>query len=109
MNGQATARARAVVGAVLLLVGSMGCLSGRIYSHVTRPLDLNLNRTPVYQTQGKDSTKTVQYYLSVDWGSTGIGDVAKRHGMTRVYYADLETRTVLGFWRQHWVHVYGER
>ncbi len=47
--------------------------------------------------------------MRVDWGSDGIGDIAKRHGFARVDYADVETLTVLGVWTQQWARVYGER
>ena len=109
MNRKEIARAQAVACAVLFLLGSTGCVGGAIYSHVTVPMDLNLDRTPVHQEQVQDSWNTLQYYIRVDWGSLGIGDIAKRQGLKHVYYADLETLTVLGLWRQRWAHVYGER
>jgi hypothetical protein len=84
-------------------------MSGAIYSHVTVPLDVNLDRTPVYGEHARESWNTFQYYVRVDWGSAGIGDIAKEHGFDRVHYADLETLSVLGLWTQRWARVYGER
>jgi len=111
VRGQKISRSLAVSGAVVLLLGQTGCLAGggALYSHVTVPLDVNLDRTPVHRDQAQDALRTFNYFIRVDWGSDGIGDIAKRHGFKRVYYADLETLTVLGVWRQRWAHVYGER
>jgi hypothetical protein len=99
---------RALLLALVVLV-TPGCLTGLIYTRVTVPLDVNLDETPVHRESDSDSWNTIQYYVQVHWGSAGIGDVAKRHGFTRIYYADLETLSVLGVWTQRWAHVYGER
>jgi TRL (tRNA-associated locus)-like protein len=102
-------RARAAACAALLGLSSGGCITGLIYSHVTVPLDVNLDRTPVREESSRESWNTLRYYLQFDWGSDGIGDVAKRHGFERIDYADLETVSVLGVWSQHWAVVYGQR
>jgi hypothetical protein len=70
---------------------------------------VDLDRTPVHEESGRESWNTFVYCVRVDWGSDGIGDVAKRTGFERVYYADLETLTVLGVWEQRWARVYGAR
>ncbi len=101
-------RVRAIA-LLLLATTPLGCMSGALYSHVTVPLDVNLDRTPVHDEYGRESWNSFQYYIRVDWGSDGIGDIAKQHGFTRVDYADLETLTVLGVWTQRWARVYGER
>ena len=41
------------------------------------------------------------------WDTNGIGEIGKENGLEEVYYADLETLSVLGIWTQRWVHVYG--
>lgn len=102
-------RAR-ILAACALLAGAPGCMTGLIYEHVTVPLDVNLDHTPVASEDERESANTFRYYVfRVDWGSDGIGDVARRFGFTRVDYADLETLSVIGVWTQHWAHVYGER
>jgi len=104
-----------LLAASLLIVclGSIGC----VYQHTVMPLDVNLNETPVYQgRQGDDSWKTLRIplivvpaYVQFDWGSSGIADAAHAQGMTEIYYADLETLSVLGVWRQQWAIVYGKQ
>ena len=87
-----------------------GCTSGLIYTHVTTPLDVNLNNTPVFtgrRQTGKGDTKKIRYYVDIEWDSNAIGDIMKQAGLTEVHYADLETLSVLGIWTQRTVHVYG--
>ena len=106
--------ATTVALATLILVSS-GCVSGAIYSHTTVPLDVNFEGAPQKPDHRGPSWKTltipVFYYggrLRFDWGSTAIGDAAERAGIETVYYADLETLSVLGVWTQRTIHVYGE-
>jgi hypothetical protein len=76
------ARCATLLGLAGCLAGATGCFSGGVYTHVTKPLDVNLDRTPVH-----------------DGGRAGI---------TTIHYADLETLSVLGIWTQRWAVVYGE-
>jgi TRL-like protein family len=94
---------------VLTLVLS-GCTTGLIYTHITTPLDVNFNNTPVFTGRGetgKGDIKRFRYYIEIDWESNAIGDIMKRTGLKEVHYADLETLSVLGIWTQQWVIVYG--
>ena len=98
---------------ILIALSTVGCVRGLLYTHVTVPLDVGFDRTPVYEDRspavGQESTKTLRYYVQIEWGSTGPGDVAKKYGFKKIYYADLETRSILGYWTQRTAHVYGER
>lgn len=97
-------------GPLLAVLGiTPGCLSGALYHHTTVPLDVNLDETPVHREDAEGSWKTFQYYVRFDWGSDAPGEIAREYGFTRIYYADLETLSVLGLWTQRTVHVYGER
>ena len=100
---------RAWVALLASAATSLGCVSGLVYTHVIVPLDVNFDRTPVHDDQERDSQNSFQFYLRVDWGSDGIGDVAKRYGFERIDYADFETLSVLGIWTQHWARIYGEK
>ena len=108
------ARCASLLGLTVCLVGATGCLSGGIYTHVTEPLDLNLDHTPVHDGRQGESWKTLRVpisgwlFIQVDWGSDAIADAARRVGITTIHYADLETLSVLGVWTQHWAVVYGE-
>ncbi len=48
-------------------------------------------------------------YLRVIWDVNSIGALAKQEGLGELYYADLETFSVLGIWTQYRVHVYGRK
>ena len=102
-----------IVALSALILVSSGCVSGAIYSHTTVPLDVNFESAPQKTDHRGPSWKTLAipvYYgrLRFDWGSTAIGDAARRAGIESVYYADLETLSVLGIWTQRTIHVYGE-
>ena len=87
-----------------------GCTSGIIFTHIVKPLDLNMDRTPVVsRTEAGDIKrfKVQGFYVDLQWDSNAIGEIAKQHGLETVYYADLEVLTVLGIWTQQTVHVYG--
>jgi hypothetical protein len=96
---------------MVCLVGATGCL----YTHVTQPLDVNFDNTPVHDgRRGDEAWNTLRIPVSlflviqVDWGTDAIGDAAREAGMTTIHYADLETLSVLGIWTQRWAVVYGE-
>ena len=100
------ARVAAILGTLLLC----GCMRGLVYTHVTRPLTTHFDRTPVADGFVADGdVKELRYnaYLRVLWDENSIGSIAKQAGFTQIYYADLETFSVLGIWTQYRVHVYG--
>jgi hypothetical protein len=88
-----------------------GCTGprGLVYTHIVEPLTTDFHATPVVQDEAAGDVKELRYYVRVSWSTNGIGAVAKEHGFDKVYYADLETLSVLGIWTQQWVHVYGTR
>ena len=95
----------AILGLELIL---SGCIGG-FYTHITEPLDVNLNNTPVFAGRGaKGDTKRIRYWVDIEWDSNAIGDIMKKFGLSKVYYADLETLSVLGIWTQKFVIVYGK-
>ncbi len=91
-----------------------GCRSisppGIVYTHKTLPLDVNLSRTPAGTFGSEKDVKHIQLrYVNVkiSWDSNAIGDIAAKNGLDIVYYADIETFSILGVWNQYTVHVYG--
>ncbi len=99
-------RTLALISLALLLGG---CSQGLLYTHTTSPLDTNMNRTPTASRTGSGKVKHLQYYTSVTWDSNAIGRIANENDIETIYFADLETHSVLlGLWRQFTVHIYGE-
>ena len=90
----------------LLLTGCGGV--GVLYRHTVEPLDINHNRTEAVQSSEQGDVKHYKIYVSIMWDSNAIGDIAKKHGMKTIHYADLERLSVFfGLWNQYTVHVYG--
>jgi hypothetical protein len=92
----------------LLCLLMAGCTPGFIYTHQTEPLALNFRTTPSGRNAAKGDVKHFSYYVDVRWDKNGIGEIARKNDIEEIYYADLETFSVLGIWQQRWVHVYGK-
>ena len=100
-----------MITAAALALFLLGCASGRLYTYTHAPLTLDMHRTPVSDTQNSGNIKHLVFYtntLSWAWDSNAIGDLAKKKGLEEVYFADVETLSILGFWTQYTVHVYGK-
>ena len=96
----------AILGALLL----SGCMHGLLYENVTEPLTIDFHNTPVGDGfSGKSDVKEVRYnfYARVIWDENSIGSIAKEAGFSEIYYADLQTFSILGIWNQYRVRVYG--
>lgn len=107
------------LAAALCLAAGTGCVTGLVYEHTTRPLDLNLQNDPARLDDDRgeargDSVKrlviptVVGPALEFDWGDASIATALRDAGITRVHYADLEKRSILRIWTEYWVHVHGE-
>ncbi len=91
-------------------------ISGHLYTHIHEPLDLNLNREPVFRENAERGASSIEHVVipttiySAQWDTNAISDVMQRSGLEEVYYADLETFSVLfGLWNQYTVYAYGRR
>lgn len=110
--------------AVLIALVSTGCgavvknghavLVGAVYTRVKFPLTTDLNRTPAAVDTGGGKIIRIKepfsgYGIYAEFNSNAIGEIAKRHGLKTVYYADIERLSILGIWRHDEVIVYGEK
>jgi len=99
---------------VFMVVALALLFSGCVYVHTVQPLTLNMDRTPVVAGEKTGSLKLITFpplsgsYQLVAWDSAAIGDIAKKQGMQEVYFADLETFSILRVWNQYTVHIYGK-
>jgi hypothetical protein len=104
---------RARLVAILGLMGlATACRtpSGAIYTHTITPLTTNLRETPVVESSSRGDVRQIDYSsVRVRWSSNGLGEIAQKAGFSEIYYADLETLSVLGIWTQRWAHVYGRK
>lgn len=88
-------------------------LRGYVFTRVKVPYTRDLHATAV-SPAGADG-KVIQirepfsgYGIYTEFSSNAIGDVALRHGLGKVDFADREQFSILGVWRQRKIYVYGE-
>ena len=88
-----------------------GVLHYGLYTHTVQPLTFNRDPTNVKESDhegvGRITEVTVPY-VDIRVGNNGFGNIAKEHGITKIYYADIERWTAaFGIWRMDVVHIYG--
>jgi len=82
---------------------------GFIYTHTWQPLTTDMDRTTVGAVSGEGNIKHIALNMPlVAWDSAAIGDIAKKQGLNELYFADLETFSILRVWNRYTVHVYGK-
>jgi hypothetical protein len=87
---------------------------GGLFSHTVEPITFNRQPTPLSENldRARGSVNQVQFpplaVISIRVGRNGIGDVARKHGLKAVYYADLEKWSAFfGLWQRQVLHIYG--
>jgi hypothetical protein len=102
----------------LCLFFLMGCgtgpLVGVIYTKVKMPLSRDLNVSPVKNVDGTGKVLKIReplsgYGIYAEINSNAIGEIAQKHGIETVYFADQEFFSVLGIWTATKVILYGEK
>jgi hypothetical protein len=90
-----------------------GILRGYVFTKVKVPCTRDLHASPA--SPGAAEGKVIQirepisgYGIYAEFNSNAIGDVALRHGLGEVYFADRELLSILGVWRHRKIHVYGQ-
>ena len=98
-----------------LTFGRMGSdsLKGYVFKFVKVPLTMKLGNTPVTIFQSNGKVIKIEepfsgFGLYAEFNSNAIGDIAKKHGLKKVYFADLEIFSILGIFKYKEVHIYGE-
>jgi len=98
-----------------LTLGRMGSgsLKGYVFKFVRVPLTINLDNTPatIFQANGKIikvESPIPGYRFYGEFNSNAIGDIAKKHGLNKVYFADMEIFSIFGIFGYKEVHIYGE-
>lgn len=102
-----------LLSAVLLLMS--GCVSrGFLYTHVTDPASGEFHRTPVGSKRIFVRTFRVQepvtgYGVSAEWDADPVKTAALQAGVTNLYFADVETLSILGgLYRARTLIIYGD-
>ncbi|MBW2589274.1 MAG: hypothetical protein JRD71_00905 [Deltaproteobacteria bacterium] len=112
-----------LAGMLLFLPLISGCLAvgrvdsnilkGKIFKHVRVPYTTNLHNTSVTDIQSHGIIIHIEepisgYGFYTELNSNAIGEIAVKHGLSKVYFADLEIFSILGVWRHEKLHIYGE-
>jgi hypothetical protein len=101
---------------LLYLLCLMGCgtgpLVGLVYTKVKMPLSRDLNVSPLKDKNGTGRVIKIKepisgYGVYAEINSNAIGEIAKKHGIGKVYFADQEQFSILGIWTTTNVIIYG--
>jgi len=99
---------------LVVVITCQGCRHGFIYTNVTIPVATNMDKTPRGTKLAVISSKRIKepyssLGLSVEWDSRAIGDAARRAGLSKIYYTDLQTISVFGgVWKKQKILVMGK-
>ena len=94
-----TLLAAVVVAAVML--------TGCVYTHVTMPLSIELNKTDLGHKQGEAAMYSVLWLVA--WGDAGAAAAAKNGGITVLMHMDREFKSVMfGLYTRTTTVVYGD-
>jgi hypothetical protein len=118
---------------VFIVIASLlaGC-RGIIYTRTVTPLSTNFERSPCDWYPSLEMGEALPWYnirivpdhgagktgsgnilhvaydiYDVRWDSNAIGDIALRHGIETVYFADLERLSILRLINSYTVYIYG--
>ena len=95
----------------------MGCgtrpLVGLVYTKLKMPLSRDLNLSPLKENAGIGKVVKIKepvsgYGIYAELNSNAIGEIAKKHGISKVFFADRELFSLLGIWTTEKVIIYGE-
>jgi len=88
-------------------------LPGLLVTYTTVPYTLDLDDTPVVDGSGRSSIVRIREPFTgigiyTEINSNAIADIAQKHGLEKVYFADLKTFSLFSIWRTHTLILYGE-
>ena len=92
----------------------IGCAPGFIYTDITEPECVDMRSTPIGEKTSKGGLYKIELpftkvNLTAEWNTRGLGDVAKKGGISTIYYCDLRTLSILGgIYRKQETIVYGK-
>lgn len=92
----------------LLAVAAVGALlSGCIYLDATRPLDTDMNQTPIGTKTGESRLYSVLWLVA--WGDAGIQAAARNGGLKIIHNADTRNEVYFfGAFARRTTIVYGD-
>jgi hypothetical protein len=95
---------------VLILFLNTGCSSpGLIYTNITRPDTTNFNNSPIGSKICRVNAHRLKVRVSGEWSSKIIDNAMREAGMTKCYYVDVKTLSLLlGTYKRTTLILYGD-
>lgn len=88
-------------------------IRGILFTSTTVPYTVDLDATPVPKTSGAGSIVRIRepitdFGIYTELNTNAIGEIARKHGLETVHFADLKTFSLFSVWRTHTLIIYGE-
>ena len=95
---------------ILIIFLITGCSSpGIIYTNITRPDTTNFINSPVGSKSCRVNAHRLKVRVSGEWSSKIIDNAMREAGMTKCYYVDLKTLSLLlGTYKRTILILYGD-
>ncbi len=84
------------------------CAMGLFYTNATYPVTATGTKVPDLSGLKKGSASTTNVLFVVEVGDASIDEAAKKAGIKKISYIDMNEKSVFIFWRQLTINVYGE-
>ena len=81
---------------------------GLFYTDATYPVTATGTSTPDLLSLKKGSSTAINVLFCVEVGDASIDEAAKKAGIRKISYIDMNEKSVFIFWRQLTINVYGE-
>jgi hypothetical protein len=81
---------------------------GLFYTDATYPVTATGTNVPDLKGLKKGSSSTTNILFVVEIGDASIDEAAKKAGIKKISYVDMNEKSVFIFWRQLTINVYGE-
>ena len=81
---------------------------GLFYTDATYPVTATGTKVPDLTGLKKGSASTTNVLFVVEVGDASIDEAAKKAGIKKISYIDMNERSIFIFWRQLTINVYGE-
>jgi hypothetical protein len=95
------------IALLLIFILAAFTLTGCIYTHITVPLSIELNKTDLGHKQGESSIYSAIWLFA--WGDGGAAAAAKNGGITVLTHMDREFYSILfGIYTRSTTIVYGD-
>ena len=98
----------ALVALVMAFSTGSANAMGLFYTNATYPVTATGSKVADLSTLKKGSSSTTNVLFVVEEGDASIDEAARKAGIKKITYVDMNEKSVFIFWRQLTINVYGE-